>query len=115
MSNMKYKHFDGYSIVELEGDFIGGDEINKLRDELKEFAQKESGNNLIADLSNVTYLNSTALGIFLSANAFFEKNNGKLLLCNANSYLKNIFSITKLDIIFEIYGSAEEAIKKLNK
>lgn len=115
MSSLKYKHFDGYSIVELEGDFIGGDEINNLRDELKEFAKRESGNNLIADLSNVTYLNSTALGIFLSANAFFEKNKGKLLLCNANSYLKNIFSITKLDIIFEIFASSEDAIASLNK
>ena len=101
---------DGYSILSLEGDFVGGDEINELRDTLKDFAKIPPHNKLVVDLHLVSYLNSTALGVFLSANAVFEKNDGKLLLCASSSYLDNIFAITKLTLIFPLYKTVEDAI-----
>jgi len=113
MALMKLDTQTGYSILYLEGDFIGGEEINELRFKLKDFGENAPENNLIVDLKNVSYLNSTALGVFLSANAVFEKNNGKLLLCNSTAYLDNIFTITKLTLIFNLYKSIEEAVKSL--
>lgn len=110
---MKIEKFENHSILKLEGDFVGGDEINELRETLKSFGSITPGNNLIVDLKLVSYLNSTALGVFLSANAVFEKNDGKLLLANVTEYLRNIFTITKLTLIFTLYDSIEDALADL--
>ncbi len=104
---------DNYLILNIVGDFVAIEDIDLLRNKLKQLA-KEEKNKVILNLKEVSYLNSTALGVLLSANALFERNGGKLLICNVNDYLKNIFSITKLTFIFTLYSSIEEAAKKLS-
>ncbi len=111
MVNMTTEKFDNYVILHLEGDFVGNEDVDKLRDMFR--AISNDSNNLIIDLKNVSYLNSTSLGALLSANALFEKKGGKALVCSLSDYLKNIFSITKLTLIFTLYDNCEEAIKAL--
>lgn len=101
---------DNYKVMNLSGDYVAVEDIDLFREKLKELAKSEN-NKVILNFKEVSYLNSTALGVLLSANALFEKNNGKLLICNVNDYLQNIFSITKLTFIFTLYSSVEEAAK----
>ena len=111
MVNMTTEKFDNYVVLHLDGDFVGSDDVDKLRDMFRAISRQTK--NLIIDLQGVSYLNSTSLGAFLSANAMFEKEGGKALVCNLSSYLKNIFQITKLTLIFTIYDSVDEAVKAL--
>lgn len=97
----------------MKGQFIGGDETDQLKETLKAFAEKQQ-NSLIIDLESVTYLNSTALGVLISAHANFIKRNGKIILCNVSKSLENIFVITKLTLVFTIANTLDEAIKLLN-
>jgi anti-anti-sigma regulatory factor len=53
------------------------------------------------------------LGAFLSANALVEKGSGKMLICSASDYIANIFSITKLTLIFPLYSNLDEAVAAL--
>lgn len=112
MSNIDVQEFDNFKVMNLNGDFVGVDEVNQLRDIFRELAVMEK-NKMVVNLENVSYLNSTALGALLSANALYEKNNGKLLICNASEYLTNIFQITKLTFIFNLYTSLDDAIAGL--
>ncbi len=112
MSLMQVEEKSDYIILHLSGDFVGGEETDSLRAMLKKLAQNPK-NKLIIDLEKVVYLASPTLGVLLSANAQFAKSGGKILLCNASDYLENIFSITKLTIIFPLYKSIEEAEKNL--
>ena len=114
MAIIRVEEKDNYFMMHLEGDFVGGDEINDLRENLRKYATLEK-NRLIVDLRKVSYANSTALGVFLSANAFFERNKGKIVLCNLSDYLVNIFTITKLTFIFTLYKTAEEAAEDVLK
>jgi len=111
MVDMKTEIFDNHALLTLKGDFVGVEEVEELRSQFKKLA--EDNKNLIIDLSGVSYLNSTSLGAFLSANALYEKGGGKALVCNASPYIKNIFDITKLTLIFNLYGSKEDAVKTL--
>ncbi len=112
MASMKIEEKGAYNILHLEGDFVGGEETDKLREKLKELSTHNT-KVLIVDLKDVVYLASPTLGVFLSANAQFAKGKGKIILCNASEYIENIFSITKLTIIFPIYATLEEAINKV--
>ncbi len=112
MSRIKVEEQIGGFVVYLKGDFIGGEETDELRKNLKELAESKK-NKIIIDMGKVTYLNSTALGVLISAYASVTKKGGTIVLCNLDKSIENLFVITKLSTIFPIYSSIEEAIKNL--
>lgn len=96
-------------ILELKGNYVGGDETDDLRNEIKKISE-EGNTKLIIDLGEVSYLNSSALGVLIAAHANFAKRGGKIKLCQLNKNLENLFVITKLSLIFDSYQSQVEAI-----
>lgn len=113
MSQIKYEEQIGGVILHLKGQFIGGEETDQLRDTLKEIAALEK-NQLIINLEKTSYLNSTALGVLISAHSTFIKRDGKIVLCNLDKSLENIFVITKLIQVFTITDTLDSAIKQLS-
>lgn len=96
-------------VLHLKGNFVGGDETDDLQSKIKQLA--EAGNEkLVIDLGEVSYLNSSALGVLISAHANYTKRNGKIKLCQLNKNLENLFVITKLSLIFDTYPSEMEAV-----
>jgi anti-sigma B factor antagonist len=114
MSQVKIEEQIGGSILQLKGQFIGGEETDKLREALTQAAQQNK-NKLIVNLEKVTYLNSTALGVLISAHANFVKRGGKIILCNVSKSIENIFVITKLTLVFPICATLDEAIKAISE
>lgn len=114
MSQIKIEEQIGGAIIRMNGQFIGGDETDRLRQTLKDLAKKENA-AVILDMEKTSYLNSTALGVLISAHASFVKNNGKIVLCNVGKSIENIFVITKLTLVFPIYDTMEEAKSKISE
>lgn len=101
-------------LLEPKGSFIGGDETDDLKFAIREIAN--NGNlKLIIDLGDVDYLNSTALGVLISAHANYKKREGEIKLTRLNKNLENLFVITKLSLIFDCFGSQQEAIDSFTK
>jgi anti-sigma B factor antagonist len=96
-------------VIQPKGNFIGGDETDELRDSVKSLSEK-GNKKLIIDLGEVLYLNSTALGVLISAHANYTKREGKIVLCQLNKNIENLFVITKLALIFDSFHSLEEAL-----
>jgi len=113
MSQIKIEEQIGGVIIHLKGQFIGGEETSLLRETLKQISDQEK-NTLIINLDKVTYLNSTALGVLISAHANFVKREGKVVLCNVSKSIENLFVITKLTLVFPIFENLEEAIKSIS-
>jgi anti-sigma B factor antagonist len=66
---------------------------------------------MVVDLTGVTFIDSTALGVLVSGAKRVRPRNGSLdIVCNDDNIIR-IFEITGLDRIFGIYGSRDEAIK----
>ncbi|HXX62939.1 MAG TPA: STAS domain-containing protein, partial [Bacteroidota bacterium] len=66
---------------------------------------------LLIDLSNVTYVNSTAIGVLVAAQTSYSRKGWHIKLCGMNKNITNIFVITKLTLVFEVYDSRQEAVK----
>jgi anti-sigma B factor antagonist len=112
MAKIKVEEQIGGVVVYLKGDFIGVEETDELRDTLKKLAEGPK-NKIIIDMGKVTYLNSTALGVLISAHATVAKKVGMIALCNLDKSVENLFVITKLTLVFPIYPNLEESIKSL--
>jgi anti-sigma B factor antagonist len=100
----------GIGLIEASGSLVGGEETDKLRQAVAGFADREYA-KLIIDLSNVTYLNSTAIGVLVSAHTSYARRNWQIKLCGINKNINNIFVITKLTLVFDVHDTREGAMK----
>jgi anti-sigma B factor antagonist len=68
---------------------------------------------LIIDFSNVRFLSSAVLGLLIRVSKKAAERKGKLKLCGIGTRIFEIFKITRLDEIFDIYEDAKKAISSL--
>jgi len=101
---------NGIGLIEPKGSLVGGDETVELRQAVAGFLDREYA-KLIIDLSKVTYLNSTAIGVLVSAHTAYTRKGWQIKICGLNANINNIFVITKLTLVFDVSDSREEAIK----
>ncbi|TSB45853.1 STAS domain-containing protein [Alkalicoccobacillus porphyridii] len=80
----------------------------KLREALIPLAEA-SGSQLIIDLSEVQYIDSTGLGIFVGVLKATDTNGGSLTLTGMTERIKRLFVITGLDEVITIVDRREEA------
>ncbi len=109
---MKTKVLEKYNavVIELKGNVMGGDdtkEFNQLLHKLIEEGKK----NVIVDLGEVKFMNSSGLGMLISGLTTMKRENGSLKLVNVTDKIESLLIITRLITIFESYDSVEEAVK----
>jgi len=99
----------GIGLIEVAGSLLGGEEIEQLRSAVSEFVDREQS-RLIIDVTGVTYLNSSAVGVLISALIAYMRQGWKIKLCGVSKAVYSILAITKLNLIFDRYDTREEAI-----
>lgn len=65
---------------------------------------------IIVDLTDTTFLDSTALGVLIGAVKRLRSRDGALAIVNVDDNIAKTFEITGLDQIFTIVPTREEAI-----
>lgn len=80
-----------------------------LKEELKKIFDQDK-NMIHLNLNDVEFINSSGLGSLVSIMKEVRLRKGRLTLSNLASYVKEIFEITQLSHIFEIYETQEEAL-----
>ena len=71
--------------------------------------------NLILDFQNVRFLSSAVLGLLIRISKRIYEQEGQLKLCNINPKIYEIFKITRLNKVFDIYQDIESAVENLSK
>jgi anti-sigma B factor antagonist len=106
---MKQRQVGSIVILTPKGYLTGGDETEELEQALKGLG--ESGNkHLVINLAETQHLNSTALGVLISAHTNYTRRAGQMKLCSVDKRIENIFVITKLSLVFDVYPNEEQAI-----
>ncbi len=82
----------------------------KLKEELLPFTQMNKA-NLIVNLEDVTYMDSTGLGVFIGLLKNIRQNNGTLKLVGLSERLERLFSITGLTEIMDITSKVEGGVQ----
>ena len=106
---MKQRQVGNIAILTPKGHLMGGDETDEVEKAIEALA--ESGNkNLVVNLSETQHMNSTALGVLIKSHANYVRRGGQMKLCSVDKRIENIFVITKLSLVFDVYPSEELAI-----
>jgi len=111
---LKKREEDGIVILELSGKIMGGPDAMLLNDHLHDLI--ESGHRkVVADLTHVDWMNSSGLGILISALTTIRNADGELKLANLTDRIHSLLKITKLQNVFDIYGTVQEAISSFSE
>jgi anti-sigma B factor antagonist len=73
----------------------------------------DGARSLVLDLSQVTFVDSTALGIVLGGQKRIEARGGQLRLVVPNTDVRRIFEITLLDRVLTIDATRDAALSAL--
>ena len=65
---------------------------------------------MLLDFVNVDHLSSAALGMLINANNKIKQKNGALRLTNIKPQILEVFVITKLNKLFRILPTRDEAL-----
>lgn len=98
----------GVVVIGVDGQLIVGN-----RHELKQMIidSMEAGETkFVVDFAVTGYIDSSGLGVLVSLSKKIREAGGDLRLAGLNDDLRTLFELTKLDTLFTISDSVEEAI-----
>jgi len=107
---VKRREVNGAVVLELSGDMHGGPENMELVEILDRLGE-EGRLDTILDFKKVRFVASNGLGILVRARAHYVAHGGRFCICNLNSRVLSLMYVTKLNLLFEVYESYEEALE----
>jgi len=96
-------------IIELEGELMGGPEADEFRSLVDETIKNEK-NRVVVDMGKVNWMNSSGLGMLMSALTSLRSSGGDLKLANMSDRVRRPIQITRLDSVFDDYDTVDEAV-----
>ena len=97
-------HFVDKKILDEQNIQMIGDDLFRLVDEL-------GRRKILLNFGNVEFLSSAALGKLITMNRKVQAVRGKLVLCNIDPQIYEVFEITKLDRFFNIQKEEQAALQ----
>jgi anti-sigma B factor antagonist len=85
--------------------------IAEIGDRLTSLADSETGIKMLLDFESVEHLSSAVLSMLINLNKRVSDGGGKLKLANIRPQIYEVFKITRLNKVFDIYSSTAEAKK----
>jgi anti-sigma B factor antagonist len=101
---------DSVAILDVSGKLMGGPDADVFKEAIRNLLD-EGYKNVVINMSQVPFINSTGLGILISAYTTLRKEDGILKLTNVTERIDSLLMITKLGTIFETYSSEDKAVE----
>ena len=107
--NLKRKDEGDVTVLALNGRLMGGPDANSFQNAVKGLIE-EKRTKVLVNLAGVSWINSTGLGILISAFTSVKNAGGQLKLVGVTERIQSILMITKLSTVFETFEDEATAI-----
>ena len=114
MLKFKKKTSKGVAVISLEGNMMGGPDASALNEQLHELVGKKQ-TNVVVDLSGVSLINSTGLGILINSLTMIRGVGGELKLACPSEKILHLLEVTKLHKVFDIHKTVASAVQGFKK
>jgi anti-sigma B factor antagonist len=88
------------------------DVVRAVGDELYRLVDDHKLTRLLLNFRNVRYISTAMLGRLIGLNKKIERAKGQLKLCGLGPVLKDIFHISRLDRVFDLFEDVPGALAK---
>ena len=100
---------DDITIIAISGKIIGAPDVASINNIFSETVQDDRI-KVIIDLNELEMINSSGLGSLIANMTSLKKKGGRLKFANISDNVLHVLKITRLDQVFEIYDSLDEAL-----
>jgi len=107
--DIEQREREGIVILDLKGRITTGEEATLFRETVHQLAGSQT-TNVILNMADVEYIDSTGLGAIVVCSTAIQKAGGKSKLLNLNRRTIELLVMTKLATIFEIFTDEIDAV-----
>jgi len=110
---LETSHFTSVNVLKISGSFdiyTAGE----VRDWFGETISNSQA-NIVVDLSEVTFIDSTALATLVQGMKQAREMNGDIRISGLQEPVRMVLELTRLDSVFEIYPKQTDAVQAYEK
>jgi len=100
---------DDINIYRLKGR-LDSNTSQDLEDKLFQVIS-DGSKKIIVDFENLDYISSAGLRIIFKVKKAILREDGRIILCSMQKYVKNVFQVTGVDPFVQILDTMDEALK----
>jgi anti-sigma B factor antagonist len=108
ISDRPAKEVPGIVVADLSGD-LDTEAAYELESSLSDIVSQE-GVKVVLNFSKIRIMNSTAMGVLLSAAEEARKRGGTMKLCSLSDHVREVLDLVGVSSLFEIFPSEAEAV-----
>lgn len=100
---------EGISILDLHGRLVAGEAAGALRERAHQAAASDK-RNVVLNMKGVDYIDSSGLGVLVSAHSTLSNAGGGLAMMNLSKRSAELLILTKLTTVFRIFDDEKSAV-----
>ena len=106
---LKAKEVQGVTVIELDGNVMGGPDALALNDFLHTLITEQKS-HVVVDLKAVSFINSSGLGMLIGGLTTMRHAGGEMKLARASKKVETLLEMTKLLKVFDLHKNVNDAI-----
>lgn len=107
--NLKTESNGNAKVIFVHEDRLDANNSEELKAEINKLIENGS-KELIIDLNDVHFIDSSGLGALVSGFKNASTHQGRIKLSALQTQVKSMFELTRLQRVFEIYQTVDEAL-----
>jgi len=110
--HLNFDNIEEKLIVYMSGelDHHSAEEVRNIIDDRLE---RDSYNKLIMDFGDVTFMDSSGIGVVIGRYKKLHMKNGKVCVTNIKSSVKRVFELSGMFKIIMLYDDVEQAVNNI--
>src|SRR5690606_8484618 len=106
------EHTHNAVIVRLIGE-LDHHNADRVRSQIEQAMRKEQVKHVVMDLQQLTFMDSSGIGVILGRYKQVKAKGGKLIICNANRSVNRLLELSGLFKIIERHDDERSALSSL--
>ena len=102
----------GVMVLTLSGTMTMGNQLEQLESAVRELATARQ-NRIVLDMSRISYLDSSAIGVLVSCHGTVRSSGGQLRLAGVTTRVGTIFKMTGVSQLFSLDPSRDASVSAL--
>lgn len=103
---------NGICVISVEGN-IALDGVNEAKTYLRPHMENQELKGILINFEKVNFIDSSGIGLIVSVFKAMQQREGKFALSNLSKKNEEIFTITRLNKILDIYSTESEALASM--
>lgn len=105
---------DNHTLIATLSGELDHHSAENIRSKIELDYSRNNSKNLILDFSNVSFMDSSGIGMIIGRYKNVKIHGGEMYICAINPAVKKLFDISALDKIVKVFDTLEEALRGSN-